>query len=153
MTHEDQLDLEVFTHIDGFVLTDMDKLARVVHGKMGRMGDLVGGLGLEAKPKDVLAAYDRIAGLIKKDGYKIKTGSFWNFTRGVNAAHKEPKVKYLFQIEGETIEVDDPTELAAAITKTREIVAEKKEEVQKKMAKARAKSIVKGKPGDELETE
>jgi hypothetical protein len=66
----------------GYYLANHEKLDRVVNGGMGSGGQLIGGLGPDANPADVLAAYDRIGGLIMNaQGEKMETGSFYDFQK------------------------------------------------------------------------
>lgn len=131
--------MENFTNINGFTLEDSNKLERVLFGDMGRAGELSGGLGLEAEPELVLANYDRLAGFITKDGVKIKTGSFWDFSRSVKAPRKVPQVVYVFNIGGDMVEVDDPANLHKAIEVVGKARAEKEEKVKKAKAKSKFK--------------
>lgn len=135
--------LEQFTKIDGYTLENPDKVERVVFGNMGRGGVLEGGLGLEAAEKNpslVLAHYDRLAGYITKDGIKIKTGSFWDFTRGVNKPRAKPEIMYIFNVGGEKIEVDDPKNLAQAVNTVQKAVKAKEEKVKEKIKKSKFKA-------------
>lgn len=127
--------MENFKHINGFVLENGDKLERVVAGDMGRGGVLEGGLGEEAAPELVLAHYDKIGGLITKDGIKIKNGSFWDIK--AKKPRVEPDVKYLFNIGGDIVETDAPSNLATAIAEV-EVARSKKEAVIKEK-KSRSK--------------
>ena len=75
--------------IGNYRLVNRDKVDRVINGVVGKFGQLEGGLGDDAKSKDILAHYDKVGGLIvkktgskKKDGsektYKVKIGCFWD---------------------------------------------------------------------------
>lgn len=134
--------IEEFSTINGFQLENAEKLERVIFGTIGRTGSPEGGLGLEVAQKDpslVLAYYDRLGGYITKGGVKVKTGSFWDFSRGVKAPHKEPKVMFIFRIGGQSVEVDDPKNLASAIMEVEKVTKEKEKEVAKKKAKSKFK--------------
>jgi len=129
-----------FTQVDGFVLQNSDKIERVINGDMGRDGGMTGGIGeKEARenPTLLLARYDKLAGFITKDGVKIKTGSFWDFKK--KCPREEPEVMYIFRVGGESVEVDDPRNLAAAISTVQKVVAEKEERVKEKKAKSKFK--------------
>ena len=129
-----------FAEIDGFVLQNSGKTERVINGELGREGSLVGGMGeKEAKenPSLVLARYDKIAGYITKDGVKIKTGSFWDIKK--KCPREKPEVMYIFNIGGEKIEVDNPANLASAVSTIQKVVAEKEERVKEKKAKSKFK--------------
>jgi|SRR3990167_37113 len=121
--------MEKFQIINGFQIENFDKLERVVSGTVTRAGELSGGLGLEADPELVLAHYDKLAGFITKDGVKIKTGSFWDFK--TKAPRKEPDVKFIFNIGGDNVEVDNPANLHKAIEVVGKARAEKEEKVRK----------------------
>jgi|SRR3990167_4205044 len=129
-----------FAEIDGFVLQNSEKIERVINGELGREGSLVGGMGeKEARenPSLVLARYDKIAGYITKDGVKIKTGSFWDFKK--KCPREKPEVVYIFNIGGEKIEVDNPANLASAVSTIQKVVAEKEEKVKEKKSKSKFK--------------
>ncbi len=129
--------MEKFNVINGFVLENPDKLERVVMGNMGRAGVLQGGLGIDADPELVLAHYDKIAGHITKDGVKVKRGSFWDFTRGVNLPRKVPEIMFIFNIGGEKVEVDDPANLSKAIQEVEVERVKKETKVKEKKAKSK----------------
>ena len=136
-----------FDVIDGFVLENADKLERVIHGDVKRAGVPEGGLGEDADPKLVLAHYDRLAGYITKSTggaqrVKIKTGSFWDFKN--KRPHAEPKIMYIFRVAGENIEVNDPANLAAAVTTIQSAVDEKSTKNEERRARAKRKSLIKG---------
>lgn len=131
--------MEAYELIDGFKLENPDKLERVIHGDLGRAGVMEGGLGENAEPSLVLATYDKLAGFITKDGVKIKTGSFWDFK--AKAPRKTPEIKYIFRISGEFVEVDDPSQLAEAISTVEKVRTEKEEKVKAKKAKSKFKEV------------
>ena len=126
--------------VNGFQLENPDKIARVIHGDMGRSGGLEGGMGeeeAEKNPELVLARYDKIAGYITKDGVKIKTGSFWDFKK--KCPREKPEVLYIFNIGGTKVEVDDPSKLAQAISTVKKVQAAAEEKVKEKKAKSKFK--------------
>ena len=123
--------------VNGFVMENQDKVDRVKLGNMGRAGTLEGGLGEDAKPELVLAHYDKLAGYITKDGIKIKTGSFWDFTK--KKPREKPELMYIFNVGGEKIEVADPKDLAKAVGMVEKAVAEKEQKVKEKKAKSKFK--------------
>lgn len=126
--------MEKFQIINGFQIENAEKLERVVYGNMGRGSELVGGLGVDADPELVLANYDKLAGFITKDGVKVKTGSFWDFK--AKAPRKTPEVMFIFNIGGDNVEVDDPTNLHKAI----EVVGKARKEKEEKIKKAKKSS-------------
>lgn len=90
--------------IDGYEIVNMDKWDRATNGIIMGDGEPKGGVGEEATNADKIAEYDRIGGLIKKDGYKVKTGSFYNFKK--RSPRKDPQVMLIFtDIRGNIVEV------------------------------------------------
>lgn len=104
----------------GYQLVNGDKLERAINGNIGAEGQLQGGVGQDASEEAVIAEYDRLGGLIlNKNGYKVKTGSFYNFDRKVKAPRKEPEVMLVFRdVNGHEVEVSEdeplPVEVRAA---------------------------------------
>jgi hypothetical protein len=69
--------------------------------------------------RDILAEYDRIGGLIKRGNDKVKTGSFYNF-KG-RRPFEEPKVVFVYNVNGKIIEVEDGVELPGEVKAARMI--------------------------------
>lgn len=126
--------MEKFQIINGFQIENAEKLERVVLGVVSRGGVLEGGLGVDAEPELVLAHYDKLAGFITKDGVKVKTGSFWDFK--ARAPRKEPQIMFIFNIGGDNVEVDNPSNLHKAI----EVVGKARAEKEEKVRQAKKKS-------------
>lgn len=127
--------MEKFAVINGFQLENEEKLNRVVNGVVGRAGVPQGGLGVDAKPELVLAHYDKLAGYITKNGTKVKTGSFWDFK--AQQPRATPDIKFIFNVGGDKVEVDDPKNLAEAISTLQEVKTKKETEVKEKKAKSK----------------
>ena len=110
-------------------LDNEEKLNRAVHGTMGREGKLVGGVGEGASEKVLLAEYDKLGGLVTKNGIKVKTGSFYDFEK--REVRAEPLVTFLSEVDGEILEVseEEASVLKAAKDKTEAIKAKKKKKV------------------------
>ena len=139
--------------VNGFVMQNADKLDRVLEGTVGRSGNAEGGLKashgedvLEEQPELVLAHYDKLGGLIisEEGNYKVKTGSFWDFKkkapRGEGKGDKfkyTPEVLYIFNVNGEKIELSDPKELASAMQTVDRVIEKKKVEFKAKKAKSK----------------
>lgn len=155
-----------FDIIDGFVLENQDKLQRAIEGEVRRAGVPEGGLlqkygELENIPKEeVIAHYDKLAGYITKsvggaNRVKVARGSFWDFKkkrpRGEEVTDKDgnkkfvfkPEVRYLFKVGGETIEVDDPSKLAQAVTTLETVKAEADRANEARRERARRKRLTK----------
>ncbi|MCK9393591.1 hypothetical protein M0Q03_02190 [bacterium] len=97
--------------INGFVLENEDKIERAIYGSTADKGQLKGGL-VEKYPivdeipeEELLVAYDKIGGLITKDGLKVKTGSFYDLK--TKSARKEPEVLFIDRIDGQEVELDE----------------------------------------------
>lgn len=102
--------------INGFECSNIDKLDRVLNGTVGRAGAAVGGLGesaLEETPEQVLAQYDKLGGLITRNGDKVKTGCFWDFKN--NKAIAKPKVVLVYRVNGAEVEVADGEEAPLSV--------------------------------------
>ena len=61
-----------------YQLVNDEKLDRAINGNLTQGGKLIGGVGLDATDEQILAEYDKLGGLIKKDGLKVKQGCFWD---------------------------------------------------------------------------
>lgn len=144
--------IEDFDVIDGFVLENHDKLQRAVEGEVKRAGVPEGGLLQEygelskIPPALVLAHYDRLAGYITKNvggsgSVKVKTGSFWDFKK--KAPRPKPKLMYIFNVGGTKVEVDNPANLAVAVTTVERALSEKEQKNAERRARAKAKSLTK----------
>ena len=139
-----------FDVINGFVLENADKLERVIYGEPARSGQATGGLidsypDIEDIPLElVLAHYDKIGGYITKgvggdERVKVKNGSFWDIRK--HKPRENSEILYMFNIGGNFIEVDDPAQLAQAITKVDKMVAAEKQRSDNRRARARAKKL------------
>lgn len=94
----------------GYVLVNQDKLHRAIHGTLDREGKAIGGVGEGALESEVLAAYDKLGGLVMKNGYKIMTGAFYDFKE--KKPKDKPEVVFEFRdIAGRKIGVPEGKEL------------------------------------------
>lgn len=112
--------------LDGYIIQNKDKYNRAIFGTIGRSGALEGGVGEKADKNAILAEYDKLGGLVLKDGRKIKTGSFYDFEK------KEPRVKpvivfELKDLEGNVVEIPEGDEIPLEV-KAVEIKNKKKQE-------------------------
>jgi len=115
--------------IDGYECVNSEKLDRAINGSVGKEGRLYGGVGEDASDMVKLATYDKIGGLIRKDGKKVKMGSFFDFEKKV--VREKPEIVFVFSdVEGNVVEIaegdDVPIEVQAA-----EKIKEKKVEKAK----------------------
>lgn len=72
-----------------FDIVNQTKWESAIKGSRGIMG-----VGDNASDMEKLAAYDRLGGLIRKNGAAIKTGSFYDFVK--KAPRTEPEIVYVF---------------------------------------------------------
>lgn len=91
--------------VEEFELVNAEKVDRVINGTLDRDGALKGGLGEDADPADILAGYDRLGGLIRRDGDTVKTGTFWDFK--LKKAVAKPVVVCQYRINGKVVDVAD----------------------------------------------
>jgi len=117
--------------IKEFTIVNDEKWDRAVNGVVGRGGELTGGIGEDASDEAKLAAYDKVGGLILKNGSKVKLGSFYDFK--AKKPRDTAEIKLIFRnLEGEEVELeegeDKPIEVVAA------------EKLQEKKNKSNAKN-------------
>lgn len=120
--------------IQTFTLVNTDKLERALNGTLDASNTAIGGVGKGAYFEGgvwkldgdalgekevavlehaVLAEYDRLGGLIKRQGDKVETGSFFDFK--AKKPRVEPKVVFLYRINGKTVKVEDGVELPGIV--------------------------------------
>lgn len=116
--------------VEGFVLVNGEKVERAKYGAMSREGKLVGGVGEDAAPAALLAEYDRLGGLVLKDGVKVRTGSFYDFE--ARAPRKEPKLTFEASLDGEVVEVTEGEAKAIKATKEKQAKLKKSKKKKKK---------------------
>jgi len=100
----------------GFDLINEDKVRRAKEGSPNSSGVFVGGV---AKPDGsygedaLLAEYDKLGGLIKRGGDKVKTGSFYDFK--ARRPKAEAEVVFEYRVNGKVVEVPDNVELPGEV--------------------------------------
>lgn len=90
--------------IGEFSLDNDEKRERALHGtgrRDPRTGITNSGVGDVASEEALLAEYDRLGGLILKDGLKVKSGSFYDFE--AKKPREEPDVKFEMLVDGRVI--------------------------------------------------
>lgn len=112
-------------NIGEFVLENDEKVGRALNGTLTRDGKLSGGLDKDATDEQILAAYDKLGGLITKGGLKVKMGSFYDFPD--KCPREVAEVTFMAEIEGEIVEVteDEAKAVAKAKVKTKALKAKK----------------------------
>ncbi len=139
--------------IQGYTLANPDKAERALNGSTTDKGALIGGVGAgayqeenvwyrngEALTEDevitletaLLAEYDKIGGLIKKGQDNLKIGSFYD-VKG-KKPRTEPKVVFLYRVNGSEIEVPAGVEMPG-IVKAARIMADEVATPKKKYTK------------------
>lgn len=113
--------------VGSFVLVNEEKVLRAVHGSVTREGKMSGGVGENASDEVLLAEYDRLGGLVLKENLKVKTGSFYDFSK--KAPRAEPEVTFVTELDGDLVEVTE--EEAKAIKVAKEKVAKVKRKAKK----------------------
>lgn len=109
----------------GFELVNPDKVHRAIHGSIGKGGLPSGGVGEGAPDEKVIAEYDRLGGLIRKDGNKVKMGCFYDFA--AKKAIENPKVMLIFRdISGVKVEIEDGKKLPVSVEAAKMVDESKK---------------------------
>ncbi len=91
--------------INGYKLLNEDKIKRAAEGQLTDKGEHIGGVGYEDQDA-LLAQYDKLGGLIKnKEGYKVKTGSFFDHRKNVAIAKPNPTL--VVRVNGQEVEVPE----------------------------------------------
>jgi hypothetical protein len=142
MTKKDEV-----VNILDYTIANLEKWDRAINGTVDRLGKQriraeggSCGVGENATDMEKLAEYDRLGGLILKDGEKIKTGSFYDFEN--KAPRTEPELIFLAEIEGEI--VDATEQEVKTIRKTKKKIIDlkaKKRGGKVKMVKTKQESF------------
>jgi 2-keto-4-pentenoate hydratase len=112
----------------GFQCVNAEKLDRAINGLMNGDKVVFKGVGLNARPEAVLANYDKLGGLVLKDGQIVKMGSFYDFK--AKKARVEPDITFLVDLDGNRVEVGE--EEAKAVNKAKAKIKELKSKTKKK---------------------
>lgn len=110
-----------------YELLSEDKVKRLQEGTTGNDGQLIGKLPDDATGAEFLAAYDKLGGLIKKDGLVVKTGSFYDFKKKI--ARKKPEVTICVTVNGKKYEYKDGDDKPKAV-QAAELALEAEREAQ-----------------------
>lgn len=104
------VDPEGFPHSVGDLeLMNSEKVRRALDGTTNAKGIITGGVRKADGTFDtaaLLAEYDRIGGLIMRNGSKVKTGCFFDFGPA-KTPFKKPVVVTIHNINGQWVEVAD----------------------------------------------
>ena len=113
-----------------FILVNAEKVDRALHGTPNDKGEYRGGVAKEDGTYEnsaLLAEYDKIGGLIRVGGDKVKTGSFYDFKK--KKPRVKPEVVFVFNVNGKFVEVADGVELPGQVKAAR--IAEEDEKPKK----------------------
>lgn len=102
--------------------------------KLGRAKDKLGAVKYDEHT--LLAEYDRLGGLITRNGQKVKTGCFYDAK--AKAPFDEPKIVYLYSIGGRVVEVPEGAELPGEV-RAANILAEELKKDRTKASKGKKK--------------
>lgn len=106
--------------VKGYELCFEPKVERALNGSPDQSGNNVGGV---AKPDGsydedaLLAEYDRIGGLIRKGGDKVRMGAFYDFK--AKKPRIEPRVEFIFRVNDKEVIVPEGTELPGVVKAAR----------------------------------
>jgi hypothetical protein len=125
--------MKIKNNINGFELVNLNKLERAVYGSMSAEGSLKGGVGEGASDAAIIAEYDRLGGLITKDGDKVLTGSFYDFE--AKKPRSVPEVSFVFRdLDGDEVVI---AEGAAVPMSVRAAKAQAEKKAGKKVKKGK----------------
>lgn len=98
-------------------LANDEKYSRAINGAVSQRGEMRGGVGEDAPDEVKIAQYDKLGGLILKNGRKVKMGCFFDFKK--NKAIENPVIIIQFRdLNGNLVEIEDgeaiPLEVQAA---------------------------------------
>mgnify|MGYP001574455336 CR=1 FL=1 len=119
-------------NLKDFEVVNQVKWESAIKGSRGVLG-----VGDNASDMEKLAAYDKLGGLIRKNGAALKTGSFYDFEK--KAPRQKPEIVYVFPqnhpVEPrEVVEIPEGEEIPMEIL-AKEIGRVKKEKGEKKTKK------------------
>lgn len=131
-------------NIKGFELVNEEKVERAINGTITSLNEKIGGIIAEDGTYDedeLLAEYDKLGGLITRGEDRVKTGSFYDFAN--KRPRKEPKIMFIYNINGKVVEVEDGKELPGLVRAAKELerleseeeVTEEKVDKKKKKGK------------------
>lgn len=140
--------------IGQFTLANADKVERAINGTVLDKGSTKGGVGPNASEDEIIAEYDRLGGLILMGRNKVRMGCFYDFKS--KKAFAKPKPYLVFNVNGETVEVDAskplPIEVQAAeIADARKLEKAEAAEAKRVEKAAAKKSGKKGSKKEEVE--
>lgn len=117
--------------IKGYTLMNPEKLERALHGAVTGNGTQIGGVANADGSFDedaLLAEYDKSGGLIMRGIDRVKTGSFYDFK--LRKPRSEPKVVFLYRVNGQEVEIEDGVELPGMVKAARTLAETEKQEAE-----------------------
>jgi len=113
-----------------YSLINEEKVDRAINGTIGMDNVIKGGVG-SSDEAALLAEYDKLGGAIMKGTDKVKMGSFFDFKNA--KPFTNPKVSFIFSVNGKFVEVEDGVELPGEI---KAVKVAKEEGTEKKVKKS-----------------
>lgn len=110
--------------VGGYTLVNQEKVDRALFGAPQPDGSRKGGIANEDGTYDnakLLAEYDRMGGLIKKENDRVKTGSFYDFKK--RKPREAPQVEFVFRVNGKEVFVPEGKELPGEVRAARILAA------------------------------
>jgi len=117
--------------VGDYSLVNDEKIQRAIEGTPLSKGGKMGGVGRDASDEQLLVEYDRLGGLIRKDGMKVKAGCFYDFDE--KKAVESPEPIFEVSIDSSLVEVSEAEATALESAK-------KKREALKSEAKGKDKA-------------
>lgn len=126
-------------------LVNEAKLDRAINGTVVSGGRVLGGVGLEASDEQILVAYDKLGGLILKNGLKIKVGCFWDIED--KKAFENPEPVFEVSVDEALVEVTEveAQALDSAKKKRDELKSKAKNKPKRKKLRRKKKEVVEDK--------
>lgn len=131
--------MEVPTKVKGYDIVNPEKAERAYAGTPDRNGGYKGGVRKPDGTYDddaFLAEYDRLGGLVRKNGDTVKMGSFYDFAN--RKPREKAEVYFEFRINGRLTQVKEG-EPEPMVVKAARVNAELEKEEREEKAEKKAK--------------
>ncbi len=133
----------MIVEVGQFNLLNEEKYNRAIKGVQAQdgSGNYRGGVGENASQVALLAEYDRLGGLITKNGLKVKTGSFYDFKK--RQPRELPDVsKFEVNVDGDLVDLTEDE--AASVKSAQEKIKKMKADKEKKNKQRPDKIVFEG---------
>lgn len=123
--------------VKGFQLVNPEKVERALYGtpdaKSVRKGGIANPTSGTFDEDLLLAEYDKLGGLITRNGDRVKMGSFYDF--GAGKPREKAEITFVYRVNGRVVEVADGVELPGSVKAAKVLAAETKAEAKTKKKK------------------